>query len=196
MSLTRFARFVEATNGQHVPTATETQSVYLFGLVLKAAEADAGNPAEHAREVFRAHRTAKADRLKIQTATIRRNHRDAHLGHDLEQALIHRFAILRHRLGQRQIKQPATNTVCQRVFGQIRVYDGRTRTDQNGKIMWIDALRRPHVQRTKGTQALARQVTMHSAGGQDHRHRNLVVAAVLIRQNDVARTRPHRIFGL
>ena len=58
MGLAGFARFIEAADGQNVCAAGPAFGVHFFGLGLQAADADAGNPAEHAGEVFRAHRAA------------------------------------------------------------------------------------------------------------------------------------------
>ena len=58
VGLAGFARLIEAADGQDVCAAGPAFGVYFLGLGLQAADADAGNPAKHAGEIFRAHRAA------------------------------------------------------------------------------------------------------------------------------------------
>lgn len=155
MGLAAGARLVEAADRQHVQTGFPALVMHLLGLVLNAADADAADPAGHAGEVIGTHRPAQAHRLEVQTAAIGGNHRDPHLRHDLQQPLVDRLAITRHRLGQRPVQQPALDPVGQRILGQIGVHDGRAAGNQHREVMRIDTFRRPHQQRTEGAQPVA-----------------------------------------
>ncbi len=111
----------------------------------------------HAGEIFGHHRAGQAHGLKVQTAAIGRQHRNPHLRHDLQQTRINRLAIAAHGFGQSAFDQPATHPVRDGILRQIGVHRGRPTADQHRKIMRINAFRRPHVDRTEGAQALARQ---------------------------------------
>ncbi len=56
----------------------------------------------HAGEEIGDQRARQADRLEIVAAAIGRQDRDAHLGHDLEQALVHRLLVVAHAVVEGQ----------------------------------------------------------------------------------------------
>ena len=190
------AGFVEAADGQNVLPQTPAFCVDRAGFLLDTTDADAGDTAGHAGEVVGDHRAAQTHGFEVQTATIGRNDRDTHLGHDLEQTLIHGLAILANGIGQAAFQQAALDPVGKAVFGEIGVHHRRTRRDQHREVMRVDALGRPHVERGEGAQSLARQPRMHGRGGKDHRHPHLVLVLCHVRQNDVPGTRPHGLFRL
>ncbi len=187
MSLAGFARLVEAADRQNVLPTPEGLRVHLLQLGLDTAYADAGNPAGQPGEELGAHRPAQANRLEIQAPAIGGHHRYPHLRHDLQKPLIDCIAIARHRFSQITIKQAALDPVGKAVLGQIGVDHSRARTDQYGKIMRIDTLGRAHVERTESSQPLARQMGMHSASGQDHRHTDPVLTHAAIGQHQMPR---------
>ncbi len=63
----------------------------------------------------------KAHRLEIAAAAIGRDHRDAHLRHDLQQALVDGELEVRHPLLVAHVEQPAVDPVEDRVLRQIGV---------------------------------------------------------------------------
>ena len=195
--LTRATRLVEAANGQNggIPLQPAL-GMHLFGLLLDTRHADTRDPGHHAGEVLGHHRARQAHGLEVEPAPIRRDHRNAHLGHDLEQPRIHRLAVAGHALGQGAIQQAALDAVCKAVLGEIGVYRGRTTADQHCKIMRIDTFGGTHIDRAEGPQAFLRQPTVHGRGGQDHRHADRCARLVLIRQYEMARARAHCVFGL
>ena len=141
----RPARFVEATDGQDA-VASKSFGVHLFRGFLQTTNANARDAAMHAREEFSDKRARQANGFKVQATPIRRDNRDAHLGHDLEQPGINRRAISRHGFGESAINQAALDPVCDTVFREIRVHRCRTTADQNCKVVRIDTFSRPNVQ--------------------------------------------------
>ncbi len=189
-------RLVKAANRQHIAAAQPATGVNLFQLLLNAVQADARNPAVHAGEIFGHQGAGQTHRLEVQAPAIGRDHRDAHLGHDLQKARINGVAIAAHRIQQAALQQAAVDPVGNGILRKIGVDRGSATTDQNREIMRIDTFGRPHVDRTEGPQALARQPAMHRAGGQDHRHPDLAFALMFVGQNQLARARAHGIFSL
>jgi len=196
MGFTRFARLVEAADRQDILTVPEGAGMHFLDLGLNPRDANPRNPARQARKIFRAKRAAQPDRLEIEAAAIGGDNRDAHLRHDLEKPQVNRRAIARHRFGQAAVDQPARDAVGQRVLGQVGVDRGCTRADQHGEIMRVDAFGRAHVEAAKGPQPLARQVAVHRARGEDHRHPDARLAQAVIAQHQIAHARAHGILGL
>ena len=153
----RSPRLVEPADGQNIRATAPAFGVHFFGLDLNTGQTNTRNAALHAGEIFGNHGARQAHRLKIQTAPIRRNHRDAHFGHDLQKAGIDRIAIAPHRIEQAAFDQAARDTVSDGILRQISIHRGGTATDQHGKVMRINAFGRPHVDGTKRAQAFLRQ---------------------------------------
>ena len=167
-----------------------------LGLALDAVGADAGNPRQHAGEELGNHRPAQTDRLEVEAAAIRGDHRNPHLGHDLEQTRVDGTAIAVHRLVQRAVQQTLADPVGQAVLRQIGVHGCRAASDQHREVMRVDTFGRPHIDRTEGPQTLACQPGMHGRRRKDHRHRNLVLVLHPVGQHDMPRTGTHGVFGL
>jgi hypothetical protein len=87
----RGGSLVEAADRQRDHVLVEGARVLLGDLLLDAAQADAGDARGHAGEELRDQRARQADRLEVVAAAVGRQDRDAHLGHDLEQALVQRL---------------------------------------------------------------------------------------------------------
>ncbi len=124
VGLTGFACLVEATNRQNVLTTAEASA---RGFPRPCAEARSGQcpkSGSACRGSIPQHGTAQTHGLEVQTPAIGGNHRNPHLRHDLEQALIHRFTVLGHRLGQRKV--PAAARLI-RSFSRILRPDRRSR---------------------------------------------------------------------
>ncbi len=99
MGFTAFASFVEAANRQNIAATLPAQRVNFFRFELYARDTNAADAGCHTGEEFSTHRARQANRLEVQTTAIRGHNRDTHLRHDLEQALINRFAITRDSFG-------------------------------------------------------------------------------------------------
>ena len=191
-----FARFIKPAHRQNTRGTLPSGRVNFFCFFLHAADANARNPAHQTREIFSAHRTAKPNSFKIQTAPIGRNHRNTHFRHDFQQALIDRLAIARHNLCQSPVQQAALDPIVQTVLGQIGIHHRCPRANQNRKIMRINTFCRPHIQRTERTQAFAGEMAVHRGGGQNHRHGDFFCVRGVIAQNQMTRPRTYGIFCL
>ena len=110
--------------------------------------------------------------------------------------MVNRLTVFLHRLRQGHVQEPALNPVGEGIFGQIGVHHGRAAAHKHREVMRVDTFRRTHVERGKGPQPLADEVTVHRAGRKDHRHRDPVGPAVLIGQHQMARARAHGVFRL
>ena len=185
MCLARLARFVKTADGHDRSVRGPTTLVHFFGLVLNSPDTDTTDATGHAGEVLGTHRTAEAHGLKVQAATIGRNHRNPHLGHDLQQALIDGMTIACHRLGQCRVQQAALDPIRQRILCKVGVDHRRTRADEHSKVVRVDTFCRPHVERAKCPQTVAHQMAVHCRGRKDHRHRNLVRVTLVVGQHDM-----------
>ena len=87
-------RLVEAADRQGDHVLVEGAGMLLGDLLLHAAQADAGDARRHAGEELGDQRARQADRLEVAAAAIGRQHRDAHLGHHLEQAFVERLLVV------------------------------------------------------------------------------------------------------
>jgi hypothetical protein len=118
----------------------------------------ARNLGRHTGEEIVDQRARQADRLEIIAAAIAADDRDAHLGHDLEQALVDRRAIARDAAVDIHIaKQAARMAIRNRGLGEIGVHRGRADADQHREIMRVEAFGRTHVDGRVGAQPLARR---------------------------------------
>ena len=66
-----------------------------------ARKADPRNARRCAREELRDQRTGKPNGFEIHAATIGRQNANPHLGHDLQQALVHRLLVAPNCFSQR-----------------------------------------------------------------------------------------------
>ncbi len=158
--------------------------------------ADARDPGEQPRKVFGAQRAGQAHGLEVVAAAIAADDRDAHLGHDLQQALVDRLLVAREALVQGQPRQQAAAVpVGDRRLGEPGVDRGSADPDQHRDIVHVQALARAHRDRAEAAQALAHQVAVHGTGGQDHRDRRLALRHRLVAQHDLLAALAHRILG-
>ena len=166
-------------------------------LVLDAGETDARDPGDEAGEVLGAQRAGQADRLEVVAAAIARQDRDAHLRHDLEQALVDRLLVVGERLLQREPRQQAARgAIGDRRLGEIGVDRRGADPDQHRDVVHVEALAGAHRDRAEAAQALAHEMAVHGAGGEDHRHRRTRLRARLVAQHDLLVALAHRVLGL
>ena len=188
MCLARLASFVEPADRQQPRRSAPGQLVKFKHLFLQAGHPDAGYAALHAGKVFGDHCPGQPERLEIQAASVGRDHGDAHLGHYFQQALINGVPVCRDGLLQCPAEQAGRNALGKRVLRQIRVHVGSPATDQNGKVMWIQALRGSDVQSRERPQALTGQPAVNGACRENHRHRNPIGVLPLVSQHKVRRS--------
>ncbi len=172
-------------------------------------EADPAQPRGHAIEAVRDHLVGQADRLEDLRRTVAIDRRDAHLRHDLEQALLQRvgvvllglvrklrpryvvFSLLIALLGSVALdRQPPHGRQ-----GQIGVDRLGAHAHQAGQMMHLARLAALDDQADAGALTQPDQVLMNRAERQQRRDRRvgLIHAAVADDQNDLAGG--HRLLG-
>ena len=188
---------VEAADRQRHVVLAPGAGVQIEQLLLDAGQTDPGDPARHVGEVLVDQGARQADRLEVVAAAVGREHRDAHLGHDLEQAVVERRLVAPDTLLQRGLaEQAAAPAPGDRLLGQVGVDRGRPDADEDREIVHVEALAAAHVDRGEGPQALAHQVRVHRAGGQDHGDRRAAAVQPLVGQDQVLAALAHRGLGL
>ncbi len=128
---------------------------------------------------------AEADRLEQLRAVVAGQQRDAHLGEDLEQALLGGDAVVAQGLlevggrggagplsgGRRLVAEPAAlPEVAHRLEGEVRVHGRGAVADEAGEVVDAPALRRLGDERGPAAQASPDQVVVHGADGEQRRH--------------------------
>ena len=145
---------VEAADRQRDHVLVEGALVLLGDLLLHAAQADARDARRHAGEEFLDQRARQADRLEVAAAAVGRQHRDAHLGHDLQQAVVQRLLVVGQALPERELAEQAALVAGRdRLLGEVGVHRGGADADDDGGIVHVQALGRAHVERDEGAQA-------------------------------------------
>ncbi len=166
-------------------------------LLLDACQADAGNARGHAGEILGHQGAGQADGFEVRAAAIGADHGDAHLRHDLQQALVHRLGEALQAIVEREIaEQPAAMAVGDGRFRQIGIHRGGADADQHRGMMHIQAFAGAHIERGEGAQLLAQQMRMHRACREDHRYRGAGRAALLVGQDDMHRAAAHGVLRL
>ncbi len=87
-------------------------------------------------------------------------------------------------------------TIGNDLLGEIGVHRGRPHPDQHGEIVHIETLRAPHVERGEGAQALADEMGVHTARGENHRDRGALRTKRFIGEDEMGRPGAHRFLGL
>ena len=80
-------------------------------------------------------------------------------------------------------------------FGKISVHGGCADTNENRKIMRIQAFGGTDVNRRIAAQAIAHQVRMHSSSSQDHRDSHPVLTDVIVGQKQLGLAHTHSSDG-
>ena len=185
---------IQATDLQRRIVVLEGPLMQGQHLVLDAGGTDARDPRQQPREILGAQRAGQAHGLEIVAAAVAADDRDAHLGDDLQQALVDRLLVARQALVQGHPRQQAAGVpVGDRRLGEVGVDRGRTDPDQHRDIVHVQAFARAHRDRAEAAQALAHQVTVHSTCGQDHRDRRLALRYRLVAQHDLLAALAHRV---
>ena len=95
-----FALFIKAANRQAGDRAVESGLMPVFRIHIKRVVALTRNLVGHAGEEVVDQCAAQTNRLEIIAAAIAGYHRNAHFGHDLQQAFVNRGAKILRGLGQ------------------------------------------------------------------------------------------------
>ena len=101
----------------------------------------------------------------------------------------------RHSSSVEAREQAARVAVGDRGLGEVGVDRGGADADQHGEVVGVQALAGAHDERAEAAQALADEVAVHGAHGQDHRHRRPVGPDMLVGQDQglgSRRARPPR----
>ena len=166
-------------------------------LLLNTGVPDAGEPRVQPREILCAQRTRQADRLEIVAAAIAADDRDAHLGDDLEQALIHGLFVAPEAVVQGEPgEQAARVALGDRRLGEIGVHCRRAGANQHRNVVHVQTLARAHRNRAEAAQALPHQVAVHGADREDHRDRRARLGHPLVAQHDLLVALAHCVLGL
>ena len=197
MFLAAIALAVEAADRQARDGAVIGRLMLEARAVMQRGIALARNLRRHAGEKIVHQCAGKAHRLEIIAAAIAADDRDAHLGHDLQQALVDRDAKPLDAGVEVEIpEQSPRMAVRYRGFGQIGVHRGRADADQHREIMGIEAFSRPHVDRRIGTQALADEMRVHRRRRQHHRDAQAILADRLVGKEHLALPGANRLLRL
>ena len=187
MGLALAARLVDTADRQDIGGAAVCLGMNGAQFRLDAGHADAGDARVHAGEELGHQGARQADRLEIAPPPIGRDHRNPHLRHDFQQALVDGVAEVGDGLlGAGLAEQPARRPVQDRLLRQPGVDRGRADPDQHREVMRVQALGRAHVERAEGAQAARHQPAVGGRGRQDHRHGDIVRIRGLVGQDDVA----------
>ena len=126
----------------------------------------------------------QANRVKNLRAAIGLIGRNAHLGHDLQNALINRLdKALHHLIGIHLLGKFWAHGV-QRLEGQIGVDGLRAIASETAEVMHLTRIAGFNNQAHRGTQTFADQVMMHSRRAEQGRDRNTIRAHHAVRQDD------------
>src|SRR3546814_1132864 len=104
-------------------------------LLLQSRQADSGNAAVQSRKELGDQRARQADGLEIVAAAIGAYDRDAHLGDDLEQAVVDRLLVVAQRLVQRDLaEQAAAVPVGDRLLREVGIERGRAEDRKSTRL--------------------------------------------------------------
>ena len=197
MHLALAAQLIHAADRQGVAVAVPRRLVQPQHLAGDALQPDAADAGLHAGEVLGNQGARQADGLEVVAAAVAADDRDAHLGHDLQQALVDGLLVVLHRLLQSDLgEQAAAVAVSNALLRQIGVHRRGADADQHGEVVRVHALRAAHVQAGEGAQGLADQMRVHGASGQDHWDRRAFGSLRLVRQDHVGAAGAHALLGL
>ena len=164
---------------------------HVFGDLRKTDSADDGHGA---REAAVDHLRSEPQRFEDLGAAVRRERRDTHLGQHLEQALFRRRAKLEPGLARcgtgcvgRLAPLLLRKQRLDRLEREPRVHRLRPVADQRGAVVHVPGITRLRHEAGPRAQALAEQVLMHGADGEQHRDRRVVPVGCTVAHDDDAR---------
>ena len=126
----------------------------------------------------------QADRVEDLGAAIGLVGRDAHLGHDLEQALVDRLDVAVDGLLRVDVLGQVARHGGERVEGEIGVDRLGAVAGQHAEVMHLAGLAGLDHQADRGPQAAADEVMVHAGGGEQRRNRHAVGPDHAVGQDD------------
>ncbi len=149
-------------------------------------EADAFDLRRRAEEILVDQFGRQADRVEDLAAAIGLIGRDAHLRHDLEDALADRLDVAIDDFAAIDFLREfaARVHVGQRVEGKIRVDRFGAIARQQAEMVHFARLAGFHDETDRGAKPLADQVMVHGSGGQERRDRHAVRADLTVGEHD------------
>ena len=159
-------------------------------------EADAFNLGGRALEAFLDEFGGNADGFEDLRATVAVDDRDAHFGHDLEDAGFDGFAVVDDRLGEIAVGAVALEKFANGLEGEVGIDCRRTEADEAGDLVHIAGF--AGLANQAGAHAFpnANQVVVHSSHGEEHRSGNPPVVDSRVRENEDACASIDRRLGI
>ena len=148
-------------------------------------QADAADGRTVRAEILAQQAFIQADALEYPGAPIGADGGNAHLGHDLQQALLHRLDIIGARRGIVQLHLAAVCQARDNCEGKIWVDGGGAVAEQQRGMHRLTNLPALDDQRRLDPLASGNQVMVHGADSQQRRDGRMGLVHVAIRQNDV-----------
>ena len=167
----------------------------LGGFARDLFKADALDGGRRAREILLHEALAEADGVEDLRAAIGLIGGDAHLGHDLQQALVHRLDEALHRLVFIDLLGEFLGHAGKGLEGEIGIDGFRAIARQTGEVMDFARLAGLHHEAHGGAQTLADEVVMHGRRREDRGDRHAVGADHAVGEDDDVVAAAHRLFG-
>ena len=159
-------------------------------------EADAFNLGGRALEAFLDEFGGNADGFEDLRATVAVDHRDAHLGHDLEDAGFDGFAVVDGRLGEIAVGAVALEKFANGLEGEVGIDCRSAEANEAGDLVHIAGF--AGLANQAGAHAFpnANQVVVHRSHGEQHRNGNPPVVDSRVRENEDACASIDRRLGI
>src|SRR5256712_548497 len=160
-------------------------------------ETDAADARSGVGEVLVDQLAPKANRLDDLRATVALDRRDAHLGHDLDGALLDRLQIMLDGLLVRNVRfqQAFVSHVRERIDGEIGVDRACAVAEEKGEVVRLARFAGLDDEADLGPLLLADQVVVQAGHGQQRRDRRPLRADTAVREHDYRRALRDRLIG-
>ena len=171
----------------------------LFEVGLEVLEVRAGHAARGAREAQLDHLLRQPHDLEQLRAAVTGDGGDAHLRHDLEQALSQARTVAAPELEARrevELHAAAAHHLEQHLVGHVRIHRGRPIADQAGEVMRLARGAGLDEQVALAAQAGLQQVLMHRCGHQQRVRGHAALDQVTVRQQQHELALAHRALRL
>ena len=135
------------------------------------------------------------NRLEDLSSTIAVDHRNAHLGHDLEKTSLKSLAVIENGLGKFGNGSATLEDFPNGLESEIRIYRTSTITNKAGDLMHVTGLASLANKAGFHPLASANKVVMNGSRREKHRHSDIGVIHATIRKNNETQTGIHRRLG-